>query len=138
MPMPVNNNCSARSMEMPGQKKLRGSIRRRTETAAGPSPDREGPATRSIVEVDVLVVDDGALLVPHDVVAVQAVAIGVEIIFAFGAGEFLQAENRLTDLGGIGRAGLVDRRRQDGEGIIGPGALIIGRGLVGVAIGFAE
>src|ERR1700728_3266100 len=104
--MPVNNNCSARSMETPGQEKPRGSIRLRIENAAGPSPDREGPATRSIVEVDVLVVDDGALLVPHDVVAVQAVAIGVEIIFAFGAGDFFQAENRFADFVGIGRAGL--------------------------------
>src|SRR6202035_2609839 len=85
-----------------------------------------------------LVVDDGALLVPHHVVAVQAVAVRVEIIFAFGAGHFLGGEDRLADLSGIGRAGLVDRRRQDGDGVVGPRALVIRRGLVGVSISGAE
>src|SRR5580692_993579 len=93
---------------------------------------------RSIVEVDVLVVDDRALFVSHDVVAMQTVAILVEIIFAFRTGIFFQRENGFTDLAGVGRAGLVDRRRQDGDGVVRPGALVVRRGLVGVAIGFAE
>src|SRR5664279_1770597 len=85
-----------------------------------------------------LVVNDRALLVPHHIVAVQAVAIGIEIVFAFGAGVFLDRQNGLTDFGRVGRTGLVDRRRQDGDGIVGPGALVIRRGLVGFAIGGAE
>ena len=52
-------------------------------------PHQEEPATRSIVEVDMLVVDDRPLLVPYDVVAVQTVAILVEIILAFRARKFL-------------------------------------------------
>src|SRR5665647_2958542 len=93
---------------------------------------------RSIVEVDMLVVDDRPLLVPHDVVAMQAVAVLVEIVFAFRTGHLLDGEDGFADLGGIGRAGLVDRRRQDGDGIVGPCALVIRRGLVGLAIGLAE
>src|SRR5882757_11023563 len=92
----------------------------------------------SIVEVDMLVVNDGALLVLHDVVAVQSVAVLVEIIFAFRAGIFFNSENGLPDFCWIGRAGLVDRRGQNGDGVIGPRALVIRRGLVGLAIGFAE
>src|SRR5436309_30103 len=101
-------------------------------------PQREGPATRSVVEIDMLVVDDRALLVPHDIVAVQTIAVLVEIIFAFGAGVFLHRENGFTDLGRVGGAGFVDRRGEDGDGVIGPGALVIGCELVGVAIGLAE
>src|SRR5260370_3116928 len=107
------------------------------ESARAPFARRE-PATRSIVEVDMLVVDDRPLLVPHDVVAVQTVAVLVEIIFAFCASGFLGGKDRLADFSGIGRAGLFDRRRQDGDGIVGPGALVIGSGLVGLAIGLAE
>jgi hypothetical protein len=36
-----------------------------------------------------LVEDDRPFLVPHDVVAMQAIAVLVEIIFALGTGEFL-------------------------------------------------
>src|SRR6201998_1116276 len=92
---------------------------------------------RSIVELDMLVEDDRPLLIPHDVVTVQTIAILVKIIFAFGAGEFFQRKNGLANFYGIGRTGLVDRRRKDGDGIEGPGALDVGRSLVGLAIGFA-
>src|SRR3981081_2402756 len=107
MPIPVNNNCSARSME---NARLREAASRRIRLK-GLFDDRRqrgmrcssnsgsktrrpllyqrGPATRSIVEVDVLVVNDRPLLVPHDVVAVQTVAVLVEIILAFRAGKFL-------------------------------------------------
>src|SRR5947208_6534540 len=97
-----------------------------------------GPIERLIVEVDVLVVDDRPLLVPHDVVAVQAIAILVEIVLAFGARIFLDRENCLADFRWLRSAGLVDRHGQDGDGIIGPGALVVGRGLVGIAIGLAK
>src|SRR5260370_19176895 len=83
-------------------------------------------------------VNHGPLLVLHDVVAVQSVAVLVEIVFAFRTGGFLGGKERLADFCRIGRAGLVDRRRQDGDGVVRPGALVIRRGLVGVAIGLAE
>src|ERR1700681_3163405 len=104
----------------------------------GPSASGGTDNAGSIVEVDVLVVNDRALLVLHDVVAVQAIAVLVEIVFAFRAGGFLGGKQRLANFPGIGRAGLVDRRRQDGDGIVGPCALIVRRGLVSVAIGLAE
>src|SRR5260370_368753 len=89
-------------------------------------PHPEGPATRSIVEVDVLVVDDRPLLVPHDVVAVQTVAVLIEIVFAFRTGHFPGGKDRLADFAGIGRAALVDRRSQDGHGIRGRGGERVG------------
>src|SRR4030088_1081313 len=107
-----------------------------TIEARRPLAHREsGRQRRSIVEVDVLVVNDRPLLVPHDVIAVQTVAVLVEIVLAFGARGLLGGQERLADFAGVGRAGLVDRRRQDGNGIVGPGALVIRRCLVGVAIG---
>src|SRR5258708_4718572 len=85
-----------------------------------------------------LVVNDRPLLVPYDVIAVQTVAVLVKIILTFRTGIFFDAENSLTDFCRVGRAGLVDRSRQDGDGVVRPGALVIRRRLVGVAIGFAE
>ena len=80
----------------------------------------------SIVEFDVLVEDDLALLVAHDVVAVQAVAVLVEIVFALGALVALRGEDRVADFVRIGRAGLVDRGAEHADRVIGPGAVIVG------------
>src|SRR5882757_7647344 len=102
------------------------------------APGWRGPRTRSIVEFNVLVEDDVALVVLHDVVAVQTVALVVEIIFAFGAREFLGGDDRLADFLRVGRASLVDRRGEHRDGVVGPRALVVRRDLVGVAIGFAE
>src|SRR5258708_38523174 len=104
MPIPVKSSCSTRSMETLGarnqtglvddeiagrrQGRSPGGALRRYRIAHRPLPHREGPAARSIVKVDMLVVDDGALFVSHDVVAMQTVAILVEIIFALRAGIF--------------------------------------------------
>src|ERR1700736_3107587 len=108
-------------------------------TARRPLPPLgKRPAARSIVEVDMLVVNDRTLLVLHDIIAVQTVAVLVKIVLAFRARRFLGGQDRFADLARVGRAGLVDRRRQDGDGVVGPGALVIRRGLVGVAIGLAE
>ena len=49
---------------------------------------------------DVLLEDDISLVVLHDVVAVKAVAVGVEIIFAFGARKLLGGEDRLANFSG--------------------------------------
>src|SRR5216684_8634072 len=162
MPIPVKSNCSTRSMETLGYWKLIGSavgdccccrrpksgwIDQRNARAAqimtdamriGPSPSGGASNAGSIVEVDMLVVNDRPLLVLHDVVAVQTVAVLVKIVFAFGTGVFLDSEDGLTDFCRVGRAGLVDRSRQDGDGVIRPGALVIRRSLVGVTIRFAE
>src|ERR1700722_15230799 len=147
MPIPVNSNCNARSMKNARLGKLIGVANPRNKEVTwiwkwqlnrADLSVRERTAMRSIVEVDVLVVDDRALFVSHDVVAVQAIAILVEVIFAFRTGEFFGAKDGLADFRRIGRAGLVDRGRQDGDGIVGPRTLVVRRGLVGVAIGLAE
>src|SRR6476469_755929 len=94
------------------------------------SPIEIGEAvSTSVVELDVLVEDDAALLVLHDVVAVETIAVLVEIVFALGTRELLDREDGFADLGRIGRAGLVDGRRQDADGVEGPGALVVGRDL---------
>src|ERR1700760_4147759 len=85
-----------------------------------------------------LVEDDIALVVAHDVVAVQAVAVLVEIVFAFGPGHLLDRQDGLAHLDRIGGAGLVDRRGEDGDRIVGPRTLVVGGDLVGIAIGLAE
>src|SRR6267143_5570867 len=89
----------------------------------GPSASGGADNAGSIVEVDMLVVNDGSLLIPHDVVAVQTVAILIKIILAFRTGILFYGENGLTDFRWIGLSGLVDRSRQDGDGVVGPGAL---------------
>src|SRR5262249_13405994 len=85
-----------------------------------------------------LVEDDVALVVLHDVVAVQPVTVLVEIVLALGAGVLLRRENGVADLVRIRRASLVDRRRENGDGVVGPGALVVRRNLVGVAVHLAE
>src|SRR5947199_10643591 len=80
-----------------------------------PPPHGRRPIGRSIVEVDMLVVDDGALLVPDDVVTMQAIAILIEIVLAFGAWIFLDRQNRLADFRRLRGASLVDRHSEDGD-----------------------
>ncbi len=85
-----------------------------------------------------LVVDNRALLVSHNVVAMQAIAVLVEIIFAFRARKLLGRQDRFSDFARVGRARFVDRGRQNGDRIVRPGALVIRRELVGAAIDFAK
>src|SRR3569832_381273 len=108
MPIPVKRSCSTRSMNVPAN-----SGRERKAASQG------SRFKSSIVDFDMLVEDDRPLLVPPDVVAVQAVAVLVEIVFALGTREFLQTKNGLADLAGVGRARLVDRCRKNGHGIVG-------------------
>src|SRR5262245_40685663 len=93
-PRPGNSNCSA----MP----------------IAPACMRASCAT-SVVELDVLVENDAAVVVAHDVVAVQAVAVRVEVVSAFGAGEALGGEDRLADRLGVEALCGVDRAREDGH-----------------------
>src|SRR3984957_16581180 len=111
--------------------KTPGSMREQAKRC-GLSVAGEAARITSIVEFDMLVVDDRALLVPHDVVAVQAITILVEIILALSSRKLLGRQDSLADLAGIGRASLVDRRRQHRDGIVGPAALVIRREFVGV------
>src|ERR1700722_17181261 len=74
-----------------------------------------------------LVEDDHALFVAYDVVAVQAVAEFVEIIFTLGALVALGGQDRGADLVRVARAGLVDRRAQHTDRVISPGAVIVRR-----------
>src|SRR5690242_20654638 len=92
----------------------------------------------SIREFNVLVEGDGALVVLHDIVAVQAVAVLVEIVLTLGTGELLGGQDRFADLAGLGRARLVDRSCEYVDRVKGPGALVVRRNLDGVAIGLAE
>ena len=66
------------------------------------------PWYRSIREFDVPVEDNDALLVANDIVAVQAVAELVEIVFPLGALVALGGQDRGADLVGLSRPGLVD------------------------------
>src|SRR5437667_9406602 len=91
----------------------------------GPSASGGTGKAGSIVEVDMLVVADRALLVLDDVVAVQAIAVLVEIILAFRTGIFFDSENVLPDFSRIGRAGLVHRRGQNADGGVSPAALVL-------------
>ena len=86
--------------EIHGTRSVRGSQHLDKNTSASPAGTGEAEWRRSVVELDVLVEDDVALVVLHDVVAVKPVAVLVEIVFALGAREFLGREDRLADLGG--------------------------------------
>src|SRR5258706_6159436 len=151
MPIPVKSNCSARSIEkarlreavssrgdLQGCRAMLDCLRISKYAPNASRPLREGPAARSIGEFDMLVEGDCALVVLDDVVAVQSVAILVEVVFALGAREFLDPQNSLADFSRIGRARLVDRSREHGDGIVRPRTLVIRRNLDGVAIGLAE
>src|SRR2546429_9515193 len=96
----------------------------------GPSASGGTGKAGSIVEVDMLVVDDRALLVLDDVVAVQAIAVLVEIILAFRTGIFFDSENGLPDFCRIGRAGLVDRRGKNGDGVVWSRVLVYRLGIL--------
>src|ERR1700693_1856367 len=83
-------------------------------------PFARGRQPRSIGEFDMLVEGNISLVVLHDVVAVQTVAVLVEIIFALGSRVFLGGKDRLANFPRVGRAGLVDRRAQHIDGVVRP------------------
>src|SRR5271156_203215 len=85
-----------------------------------------------------LVEHDDALLVAHDVVAVQAVAELIEIVFALGTLVAFGGKYRLEDLVRVGRARLVDRRAEDADRVVGPGAVKVGRNIRDRAVESSE
>src|SRR6266702_7011815 len=111
MPMPVKSSCRTRSMRGAGSVRAKDLRKGRfcSPKAFRPPRMEEAESAGLIGEFDVLVEGDGALVVLHDVVAVKHVAVLVEIVFALGAREFLDRQDRLADLRWIDRAGLVDR-----------------------------
>src|SRR5208337_4359385 len=111
MPTPVNSNCKKKS------------ILRRFRMLL--SLNRNDERRASVREFDMLVEDDHAFFVAHDVVAVQAVAEFVEIVFALGALVALGRQDRGADLVGVGRAGLVDGGAENADRVIGPRAVIV-------------
>src|SRR5947209_19953809 len=99
-----------------------------------------GRSTRSelVVELDVLVEDDRALLVLHDVVTVETVPVLVEIVLAFRALMTFDRKDRVAYRLRLGGSGLVDGDAEDGDRVVRPGRLIIRRGLGNVAVHFSE
>ncbi|BAQ46434.1 tungsten-containing formylmethanofurandehydrogenase, subunit B [Methylobacterium aquaticum] len=91
-----------------------------------------------LVEVDALVEDDVALVVAHHVVAVQAVAVLIEVVGALGALVPADGEECLADRLRVGLAGGVDGLRQHRHGVEGPGGLVVGGELHHAPVGLAE
>src|SRR5262245_18679984 len=90
--------------------------RRRAARATGsPAP------SRSLLRVvDVLDESDRALVVVHDVVAAQAVAVLVEAVGALDAFVAAGAEDCLADRVRVGALGLIHRVRQHLHRVVGP------------------
>src|SRR5277367_3375103 len=103
--------------------------RLRTRGGFGVAQTAKNERRASVLELDMLVEDDHAFFVAHDVVAMQAVAEFVEIIFALGALVALGRQDRGADLVGVGRAGFVDGGAENADRVIGPGAVVVGRGI---------
>src|SRR5450631_2184092 len=77
-------------------------------------------STGSIVKVDALFDDDIAIAVLDNVVAVQPVAIGIEIVGSLDAAIGLDRHQGLANLFGRGVSGGGDRLDQHVDGVIGP------------------
>ena len=82
-------------------------------------------------EVDVLDEHDLAVIVFDDVVAVEPIAVLIEIVGALGARVALDAQDRLADLLRLKTLSVVDRERQNMNRVVGPCPMEIGRRLVG-------
>src|SRR5277367_5190671 len=101
--------------------------RLRTRGGFGVAQTAKNERRASVLELDMLVEDDHAFFIAHDVVAVQAVAEFVEIVFALGALVALGRQDRGANLVGVGRAGLVDGGAQHADRVVGPRAVIVRR-----------
>src|SRR5262249_34890216 len=86
---------------------------------------------RSIIEIDMLVEHQCAVLVPDDVVAVEPVPVLVEIVGALGACVALHGENRLAQLRGFQAFRIADRAGKNMHGIVDPRRVKVGGGFVG-------
>src|ERR1700688_3963551 len=96
------------------------------------------PASPSVVEIDALLDNDVAIVVLDDVVAVQAVAILVEIVDSLDAAIALHGEQRVADLLRVDAARPGARLGENMDRGIGPWRKKIRRGLVAGKIFFRK
>ena len=89
------------------------------------------PANFLLAEVDMLDEHDLAVLVFDDVVAVEAIAVLIEIVGALDTRVVLDAQDRLADLLRLETLSVVDRERQNMNSVVGPCPMEIGGRLVG-------
>jgi hypothetical protein len=73
-----------------------------------------------VVEINVLLENDDAVVVSNDVIAVQAVAILVKVVRTFGTRVALHVQDRLADLLGIETLSVIDGERQHMNRVIRP------------------
>src|SRR5215471_15725866 len=89
------------------------------------------PAQVSLLaEVDMLDEHDLAVIVLDDVVAVEPIAVLIEIVGALNARVVLDAQDRLSDLLRLKTLSVVDREGQNMNSVVGPCPTDIGRRLV--------
>src|SRR6516164_3216361 len=88
------------------------------------------PANFLLSEVDILDEHDLAVLVFDDVVAVEPIAVLIEIVGALDARVALDAQDRLADLLRLKTLSVVDRERKNTNNVVGPCTIGIGRRLV--------
>src|SRR5271166_7213080 len=81
-------------------------------------------------KVDMLDEHDLAVIVFDDVIAAEPIAVRIEIVGALGARVALDAQDRLADLLRLKTLSVVDRERQNMNGVVGPCPIVIGRRLV--------
>ena len=89
------------------------------------------PADCLLAEVDVLDEHDLAVIVLDDVVAVEPIAVLIEIVGALNARVALDAQDRLADLLRLKTLSVVDRERKNMNSVVGPCPREGGRRLVG-------
>src|SRR6516165_3003415 len=82
-------------------------------------------------EVDMLDEHDLAVIVLDDVVAVEPIAVLIEIVGALSARVALDAQDRLADLLRLKTLSVVDRESQNMNSVVGPCPKVVGRRLVG-------
>src|SRR6516162_96078 len=116
-PRPVKRSWRAMSIGIP-----------RAADQRFPHPPRKFPL---VAEVDMLDEHDLAVIVFDDVVAVEPIAVLIEIVGALNARVVLDAQNRLADLLRLKTLSVVDRERKNMNSVVGPCPIVIGRRLVG-------
>ena len=84
----------------------------------------------SVIEVDMFEKHRGAVVDPDDIIAVQPVAVLVEIVDAFGAVIPFRRQDRLPQLLGLEALGFGHRAGQHAHRVVTKGGAEIGDGLV--------
>ena len=87
-----------------------------------------------VAEVDMLDEHDLTVIILDDVVAVEPIAVLIEIVGALNARVVLDAQDRLADLLRLKTLSVVDRERQNMNSVVGPCPMEIGGRLVGCLV----